>query len=223
MDECAPSNPMMQRLAAGGILAPAIDVLVVIGLGALDPQYSHVHQYVSELGEQGRPFAWVFAVWNVLWGLLIAGFAIALRGALRGRTGSIPGPALWGLVAATSLLGAVFPCDPGCAGQTVTAQVHVILGWIGTSAMILAPFLTWLGMRGKATWAGMGKLTLLTEILLIVLAGWLAVGHYAGVRNISLPGAAQRLFLATLYVWVEVAAFRLWRMGSSRQFSRMSA
>jgi hypothetical membrane protein len=69
----------MRWLAACGIIAPILDVLIMAWQGALNPGYSHVRQYISELGEAGRPHAGVFSVGCLLWGLLFAGFAVALR------------------------------------------------------------------------------------------------------------------------------------------------
>ena len=69
---------MMRWLAACGIVAPVADILITVGLGTLDPGYSHLRQYISELGEVGRPYAASFNTWSVAYGLLFAGFAIGL-------------------------------------------------------------------------------------------------------------------------------------------------
>ena len=68
----------MRWLAACGVVVPILDVLITTWLGAIDPGYSHVRQYISELGEAGRPYAAVFTAWCLVWGILFAGFAVML-------------------------------------------------------------------------------------------------------------------------------------------------
>jgi hypothetical protein len=201
-------------LAAGGLTAPVLDVLITAWLAALDPDYSHLRQFMSELGETGRPHAAVFSAWCVLYGLLFAGFAVALARELGGNRHSCLGPGALLVVAACSVLLGFFPCDPGCAGETTSARVHILVGEVATAAIVAAPFLAWLGMWGDERWRGHRVLALVSGVLLAAVAGWLAVCHYAGLgRAACALGAAQRLFLGILYVWVEVVAIRLWRLG----------
>jgi hypothetical protein len=207
---------MMRGLTACGIVVPILDVVITAWLGALDPGYSHVRQYISELGEAGRPYAAVFTAWCLLWGILFAGFAIALRRGLGGRKGSWLGPGAVFIMAASSIVVGLFPCDPGCAARTVSGQVHLIVGgWLGTPATVLAPVLSWVGMRRNEAWRSYRALTLAAGALLAVVAGWLTICHYGGfVRSSCAAGAVQRLFLGILYVWTEVVVLRLWRLAA---------
>ncbi|MFN0129023.1 MAG: DUF998 domain-containing protein [Verrucomicrobiales bacterium] len=209
----------MRSLAACGVVAPVLDVLITIWLGALDPDYSHVRQYISELGESGRPYAAVFSVWSLLWGILFAGFALALGRGFGGQKGSWLGPGAVLIMAASGMVVGFFPCDPGGTAQTVSGEVHLIAGgWIGMSAMVLTPFLTWVGMRRRAAWRGYRTLTLAAGALLAIFAGWLVVCHDAdAARSASAPGLAQRLFTGILYVWVVVVAIRLWSLGATAE------
>src|SRR5262245_60673629 len=75
----------MKLLAACGVIVPLLDVLATIGLAATVPNYSHTRQYISELGEPGRPYAIVFNIWCVVYGLLFAGFAVSLGHVLGSR------------------------------------------------------------------------------------------------------------------------------------------
>lgn len=111
-------DPTVRWLAACGILAPIIDVLITAWLGALNPSYSHARQFISEPGETGRPYAVVFSVWCVLWGLLFAGFAVALARGLGRRKGTWLGPGALLIVAASSIVVGFFPYDPGHTDRT---------------------------------------------------------------------------------------------------------
>ena len=198
---------MMRWLAALGIVIPVADVFVTAGLAALDPGYSHARQFISELGEDGRPYAAAFNAWCVAYGLLFAGFAVGLGRGL----GSRPVLIVLLLIAAASVAGGAFPCDSGCAGNTTTARIHFLLGFVSVPAIILAPFLGWAAMRGRPAWQSYGALSLAAGILLVLATGWLLAGYYAGRGQWWCPvGIAQRVLLAIQYVWMIVAAGRLW-------------
>lgn len=208
----------MRWLAAGGVAAPILDVLISAWLAALDPNYCHVQQFTSELGETGRPYGTVFSAWCVAFELLFAGFAVALACGLDRQRGWWLGPGALLVVAISSVLCGVFPCDEGCAGRNVSGHVHRFVGEIATVGVVLAPFLAWVGMCGNEAWHGCRALTLAVAGLLTVVGGWLAVCHDADLgRSSCALGAVQRLFLGILYVWVEVVAIRLWRLGAASE------
>jgi Protein of unknown function (DUF998) len=195
-------------LAACGIVAPLLDVLVTAWLGALDPSYRHARQYISELGEPGRPYAAVFAAWCALYGLLLTAFALALHRGTGGPKGAWLGPGTFVALGALSILGGIFPCDPGCAGRTFSARMHLLTGEASAVGVLLSPFFTWAGMRGEA-WRGYRAFTLLAGGLVVAAGGWLAACQWASGCPV---GAAQRLLLGAWYVWLGVVAVRLWRL-----------
>jgi hypothetical protein len=201
---------MTKWLAACGIVAPIIDVAIVVWLGALDPTYSHAKQFISELGATGRPFATLFSAWCVVWGVLYAGFAVALARGLARQRGRWLGPGALLVMAGCGLLSSFFPCDPGCVGETTSARVHILVGEVATAATVVAPFLTLVGMRGSDLWRGCRGFTLTAGVLLAAATGWLAVGHFAHLgRAAAALGAAQRVWYGILYVWVGALALRL--------------
>src|SRR5262245_52325693 len=111
----------MRWLAACGVVTSVLDMLVTLALAALDPQYSHSRQYISELGEVGRPYAALFNAWCIVYGVLFTGFAVALG---RGLNSRLVLSALLAM-AASSAAGGAFPCDPGCAGESPGARAHL--------------------------------------------------------------------------------------------------
>jgi hypothetical protein len=138
--------------AIGGAIVPILDVAVIALLGELQPNYSHVRQFISELGETGRRSAAVANLWFVLVSTMFGGFAIALfKGTPPSRTSSI-GALLFGAWTATGIIGGFFPCDYGCAGDTLPGIIHVILGVIGAICLLPVPTLIWLSVRGDPRW-----------------------------------------------------------------------
>ena len=196
-------------LAACGVVLSVLDMVITAWLGALDPGYSHARQYISELGEYGRPYAAAFNAWCFAYGLLLAGFAVAVGRGLGSRSVFI---ALL-TVAVASIAGGVFPCDPGCAGRSPSARVHFLTGYVSLAAILLTPFLAWFAMRGNPAWRGYRAFTLASGSLLVAAIGWLAACHYSGRGP---AGVAQRLVLGVQYAWMVVVAVRLWRLEGRR-------
>src|SRR5262245_61030749 len=154
-------------LAACGVVVPVLDMVITAWLGALDPGYSHARQYISELGEDGRPYAAVFNAWCLAYGVLLAGFAVALGRGL--GSGSVFIALL--AVAAASIAGGVFPCDPGCAGRSPSARVHFLTGYVGLAAILLTPLLAWFAMRANPAWRNYRAFTLTSGSLLVAATG----------------------------------------------------
>jgi len=196
----------MRFLAALGIVTPILDVVVSASLAALDPNYSHVRNFLSELGEEGRPYAAAFNVWGVIYGLMFAGFAIALGRAL--QSWSVAAALL--AIAILSAASGAFPCDLECKGVAWTAKVHLAIGHFGVPAMVLAPFVCWRVMRERPKWRRYGAFSFGAGILMAVAAVWLAAGFYSGQHTRWCPmGLAQRTLLGIQYLWLAVVAGRL--------------
>jgi hypothetical membrane protein len=207
-------------LAACGVVTPILDVLVTVKLAALDPSYSHAQQYISELGEAGRPYAAVFNSWCGVYGLLFGGFALAAGRGLRSRAVL----AVLLAIAVVSVVGGIFPCDPGCLGESPAAQVHMLAGHVGLVAIFLSPLLSWFAMRKSAAWRGYQTFTLTCGVLLVGASGWLGACHYLGGGHERCPlGTVQRLILGIQYLWMVVIAMQLWRLACQQPSTRSAS
>lgn len=205
--------------ALGGAIAPVLDVAIVAALAALQPGYSHVRHFISELGETGRPFAAFANIWFILVSMMFGGFAIALREGIRSSRVSAIGALLFGAWAVTGVIGGLFPCDPGCQGDSLAGVVHVILGEVGAVCLLPVPTLIWLGVRGDPRWAGYGWFTLAVQAL--ALASHLLLGAvYFGISPLapmleSTVGAIQRFSLGVFYSWTAVIGLKIVRRGGA--------
>ena len=81
-------------LAICGIIAPIIFAIIVIIAGFLRPDYSHLTDFVSELGAVGAPNAIIQRINFVLLGILIVAFTFGLHRGIGEGKGSIIGPLL---------------------------------------------------------------------------------------------------------------------------------
>jgi len=202
------SRRQVKALAWCGIAIPIIDVVFTVWLASKNPGYSHVSQYISELGESGRPYEWLYFAWSIAYAILMAGFAFALWGGLRGHSGAGRVLAALLVLAAANFVGAVFPCDPGCDAVSLSGLLHVASGGLCLIATIAAPFWTYAAMKGSDTWPAYRPLTLIVGWLLVGSVVWLILCYVVDLTP-GLAGVAQRVSMFVFYVWIEILSLRL--------------
>jgi hypothetical protein len=89
-------------LAWCAILAQLVFVGGWLLAGALEPHYSPVRQYISELGRHGAANPWIFAIFVGVWGLGFIALAVAIVPSLRSRQWPLAMPLLFVLAGAPS-------------------------------------------------------------------------------------------------------------------------
>jgi hypothetical protein len=203
-------SPTASNFAALTSLATlAVVAIRVVLAGAASPGYSHVSQFISELGARGAPHEWGTRFLGFLPAgvLLLAFCGFAHRALPRSRrtTLAIGGLALY---AAGYLVAAAFPCDPGCRPpQPSTSQViHNVGGAIG---YLLAPVFLFALACAARTWRAARHL---------VVAGYVASGlALLGVLTLSpsspAVGLSQRLIETAVLGWTALCGVYLARRG----------
>lgn len=189
------------------ILGYALLVVMVVAGGAAWPGYSHIGQFISELGATGAPHARLvnFGAFLPI-GLLISLFAVLAmlippRGLLRmlGFLGIV--------VFATGYTGAAFfPCDFGCdpvkPDPSSSQRLHFLFGAAGY--LLAAPTLVVLAIASRR-WPG-GRLLF---PLGIVCAGVAGLALFAMTPPVE--GLFQRLLEGAVALWILACAFTLRR------------
>lgn len=204
---------MPPYIVLGGIAGPALFAALVVLCGALRPDYDHVTQFVSKLGETGGDFA---ALMNYVGfmssAVLIMFFTVALvtkfpRTALR-NLGSL----LVGIFAVTMFTAGVFSCDVTCtpAVPTLEQRLHGIVSIVAFPSLILGALVWGLFFLRISHWRRFGFYSLATAALSVVLL----VAMVASTETRSGTGVLQRLLLGSLFLWLALTAARLWRESS---------
>jgi len=195
-----------------GILLPVVDVCLIAVFASLHPDYDHLRQLMSELGEEGRPFAGLVNIWFAVSSLLLVGFGIALAASLPRSSTAAAATTLFLIWAALGIGTALFPCDPGCEGETFSGWLHWLLGEIAAAAMLPVPSLVWWSLRGEIPGHGLGWLTAAVQAIAVLASLGLAAAAYeAEVADQSLRGLAglfQRICWADYYLWI--VAIGIW-------------
>jgi Protein of unknown function (DUF998) len=205
------------RVRALSWLAISPQVLFIAGwiVGwALEPNYSPVRDYVSELGRRGATNSWIFDVSIALWGAGFITLALALLTALRTRPWARVAPALFVLAGVCAILDAPLRLD--CASSmnlSCRARMNAgALSWqhyghvwaaFGIEvALMLTPF-----ALARSTWP--------SRLSRLLLYGAIAVGLVLGASSLinfedeGLAGLWQRIELLITHLWIVLCAATL--------------
>jgi len=194
-------------LAICGIIAPIIFAIIVIIAGLLRPDYSHLTNFVSELGAVGAPNAIMQRINFVLVGIPIVAFTFGLHRGIGEGKGSIIGPLLIAIFGLSAVVSGIFSTDPIQPGS-FSDIMHSMSSAIGSIAAILAFFIISERLEQDTLWRRYRYFSIVIAFVAIVVS---VVG--VGLLGVlGAPGLAQRLFMAVLFLWIEVMAIRLFQI-----------
>lgn len=198
-------------LAWTAILTQAVFLGGWILAGALEPRFSPIRQYISELGRDGGAHPWIFTIFVVVWGLGFIALAVAVVPSLRTRPWPLAMPLTFVLAGVCAIL--IGPlrmdCSPtlsavcesrfqaGAASWHYYAHVWLSLG-IDVSLL-----LTGIAFARSAWPSRLGRLVL--GGTLAILAAWLVTfflhDSFAGYQ-----GLEERLWALVAQLWALVCA-----------------
>jgi len=201
-------NRAQSLLALCGIIGPILYSIMVITLGLFRPNYNHITQIMSELGEVGAPNAVIMNTAGfILLGLLMIFFALGLHRGISEGEGSKIGPALVAVSGAFLVLLGIFPCDPGCANESSVGIMHEVFAMMHGFAMIFAPLAIAQRLKKDSRWQGYLYYSLATGVVVAVLASLYGFNVFEPWK-----GALQRVLMGVPLLWVEVMAIKLLRL-----------
>lgn len=197
---------MIRTLAFWSALLGAglLVTMIVIG-GAAWPGYSHLSQYISELGATGAPHGRLVSLGGFLpIGVLLMAFAVLA--ALIPPRGVLKTLGCLGLfLFALGYLGAAFfPCDFGCrpATPSPSQMLHMAFGLVG---YLFAPLTLAALAIASRKWPG-AKALLPLGLVCAAVAG---VAFFAMVD--PLAGLFQRVLEGSVLLWIVAFAITLRR------------
>jgi len=207
-DQRPPDDSESTRLSSRVLLVTGIAAPIVLGLavflgGSMYPGYSHVSQFISELGATGAPFPTVLNFGGLIpAGALTVAFALAMYWRYRSGTVLALSTAFVALAGLSQLIAGVFPCDPGCSFEAMSrsAQIHALAGFAASFSRAVAPLL--FGVANRAKHARRFWSSLLLGVGALVA---LAVGSQQGADS-PFIGVLQRLHVAFFFTWVVIVA-----------------
>lgn len=186
-----------------GILTCVLNTLIIIILDLTVPGYNSITQYVSEFGIIPGVVSKIATSWWIISGLALMIFSLGLNKAIE-ESGmlSILGPLLifsYGLF--DSIGSVVFPMDMG--EETFIGMMHMVVSFIGITAVIFSPLALIGRMKRDAAWKGLIPFAWFTQIFfwIIYVVCVLAVAEICLVEYI---GILQRIFIYGADIWLVV-------------------
>jgi len=201
-------NALERRgLLLAGIAAPVVLTVAVVLAGYYEPDYSHVSQYVSELGAVGASHQRAFNYGGLfLSGLLTVLFAVGLCSRVKPRVLLVASSLLAALAGVGRLVAGLFPCDAGCVMEDMSmpATIHASAAFVSLLSGAFAPVLLAFGLRRFRqsilfrVSVGLGSASLV-----------LVVFFFGFGKGLPYIGVIQRLILTAFYAWVAAVAIRI--------------
>lgn len=202
------SSRIVGRLSALASGASFGVMVVLVGIaGALTPGYSHVSQFISELGATGAPYEWSVRLAGFLpAGLLLLAFCFLARRALPRSHGVTLGLIGLALYAAGYLVASAFPCDLGCR-PTEPSKSQLIHNAGGLIGYLLAPVFLFALAHAARRWPNAGHLVVSGYCAsALALIGVLTLSPSSGIVGLS-----QRLLETAVLGWVVLCGLYLAR------------
>ena len=196
-----------KTFAICGIISPFIFAILIIIAGLLRPEYSHLVNFVSELGAVGAPNAIIQRINFMLVGILIMVFAVGLHKGIAKGKGSIIGPLLVGIFGLSAVLSGIFSTDPIQPGS-FSDNIHMLSSAIGSTAAIIGFFVISDRLTKDSSWKNYQYFSIIIAIAAILVS---VIGN-AVLGELGYPGLSQRLYMTVLFLWIEVMAIHLFQI-----------
>lgn len=193
-----------------GILAPLLWAAVIIFCGSLRPEYNHLTQYISELGERGSSTEFIIRYAGfVPTGVMHIVFSVFLYVVFKGHRLAALAAILLALNGLGRIGAGIFPCETGCAGPRLllSQKLHSLSSGIGFFALIGASILWGILLRRYDDLKWLGLYSVISGILGFVFLMLMLSSDEMRKGT----GLYERLSTGALSLWVFVFALWLWR------------
>ncbi len=198
-------------LAWAAILAQLAFVGGWILAGALEPRYSAVRQYISELGRRGAANPWIFTIFVGIWGLGFIALAVALVPSLRTRPWPLAMPLSFVLAGLCAVL--VGPlrmdCSPTVSALCKSREAAGLLSWhhyahewvsLGIKVSLLLTGFVF----ARSAWPSRLARLVLSGALVLLAAG--IVTFFLHDSFVGYQGLEERLWALFAQVWTLLCA-----------------
>lgn len=187
------------------VAAAAVAHVPPVVFGVLTPGYSHVSQFISELGAIDAPYGTIVSLGTFLpAGVLMMLACLALTTRVPPTRGARLGLAMVALIGLSWIVAAFAPCDTGCPAEGSPRQaMHNLAGVIGYVGGGVGFLVLAAALRRAGASASRVACTAALGVLLVVGLAFMAAPELAPVR-----GVLQRVMEVTASAWILATAWR---------------
>lgn len=217
-DGVIPASGIVRCGLLCGVVAPLLWLAVIVIAGELRPDFDHVGQYISELGERGSATE-IFMRYGgfIATGLLHVAYAAAFYATVSRISGQ---PRLTLLVAGLIALNGIgrigaglFACEPGCAAPDVfTQRLHGLSATLAFLSIAAAAILGAIIFRGDKRLRPLSAYSLGTGFAGLIFLWLMSSSQTAHIFT----GLYERLASGVLTLWVLVTALWLLSIAARR-------
>ncbi len=201
-------------LAIAGVLGPIMLIIGDLTASLSTPDYSLVRNSISSLALM--PIGWLQTIGFLALGLLLEIFTAGLLFNIKGARGFHLGIVILVFFGFGMLLIGAFRTDPVGAVRTIEGRIH---GFTATTAFSIFPVaLLFLApsIRKDPGWKNLFTYSAVTFILAVLLGITLRVVQ----EKSGWFGLVERLLVANMVIWIEVAAIKLFLLSLNRNIKR---
>jgi hypothetical membrane protein len=206
-------------LLACGVIGPLVFILAFLIEGAIRPNYSPWHNFVSDLGESSQ--GWTQIANFLFCGLCVLGFAFGLRRVFRTGKSSLWGPLLLGIFGLSLIIAGLFVTDPSLGyyppgspkgAQTWHGTIHSANAPLAFGSLTIAIFVLAVRFASDPAWRGWALYSVITGILFV--GSFIAflvttILDEKGLLPNSPTGLLERIAIIIGWVWIALLALRL--------------
>jgi len=190
-----------------GLGSPIVWILLVVVMGFFYPNYSHLTNFISELGSLDAPQPYVQRLNFFQFGMSISVLAVALYKGM--ERPSILVLVFQLIIGLGIFLSGIFPGDMSDL-ESHTSMMHNLVGVPAFLLIILTPLISGLKFRKNNMWKDLAPYSM---IMSPVLATMLFLMIRADiVETDGFPGLYQRIFLGIWILWMILISLRLYRL-----------
>ena len=193
-----------------GLAAPVFFAVAVVVLGSIKPEYNHIYQTISELGETGSVIAQPVALVFITTGIMIIFFGYWLQSHLWRLDRKVWTGVLVMLYGLLDFMGSgFFPVDASGAAITTVSTIHVYATLIGEFAALGMPLWFLKDTEGREEWSSLrrfSRVVFWVSLPLVGFLGYCILGHTPGQMDTPI-GLAQRLIVGLFSVWIMVVSY----------------
>ncbi len=202
------NNRLNFCLGLSGILAAFINSILIIILDIITPGYNSIRQYVSEFGIIPGATSFIVSSWWICFGILMIIFSMSLNRSITiSGKGYWIGPlliALYGLL--DSIGSSIFPMDPGGVSKTFSVIMHVLVSFLGTTAIIISPLPLIFRMKKDPYWKSLIPFAWSIQIF-FGLIYIICCAAFSGIVFTSYIGLLQRTFITAADIWLATLSY----------------
>jgi hypothetical membrane protein len=200
----------LRFLAAGGVAGPLLFTLTTIVCAALRPGYSHIAQFISELGSTGTPNAYLMNFAGFIpAGVMIASLGLSLILLLPKRFLTLSGSVLITVFGICTVVVGIFSNDaPGFSGEgSLANRIHDLVSLLMFLCVIIGILMLGISFRRLPSWRRLWLYSLVSALISLVLL----IALINSIESLRYTGMWQRLFLLSIFLWMGIVGMHIYR------------